>query len=853
MSPSEKQLSVAHVIDMFKGLNLPVTDDGQQIEVKGKELNDFYLRKKNSPDPQERHEATIWFKNLTALKTRRAALLDVVREHFIQQADLNLETVLSSGTTTLTPKVYAGLEGLALKQCKCDPPLARAFAEDYLRKSGLKIGEPLVYPQLVKNLVAVPSVEQVELKWKLPEKDCDEVIVRRFKITQAGKTMKTGQELCRGKRTNYVDRDVRAGQRYHYKVYSIWRGVESRSKVSAETTAIGEISDVQARWERDHVKLSWRKPASDCQVFVFRAPSPIALVQRGTSEPRPDNPEAERIFRGPESEWHDQEVAEGEEYYYLLVAFFAPGYFSNGVSISTRTPIPPPAVRSIRAEYLDGVVKVSWEPVRSLRQVEYVVVRTPGATPASSPEEGKRIAATKRRYCRDKSPENGKQYTYTVFACRDGVYSRRGCSTDPVATVADVREVTIEEGDGSVTLKWEKPPEAHQVIVRRSLERITRPGEGILVPLAGPGLAQDAGLHNDREYHYLLYCSYLLEGGEQAFSPGIQRTAIPRQLPGELSSFQVAREGNQIVCTWDLDGPGAVVIVRTRKPPPYEVGAMLTDRELSELGHRLSTAGTNQVIDTRPTPAEPYYGAFVVAGSHVRAGPWRQCIASDDVSNLRLAAEAEGVRLRWYWPEQCKAVAIVRRQDDWPTGVDDPLATRFDCSRAEYENNFNSFLDRTAGTSKVFYIVYAQPYDAPERVFSPGLSSGCRGSVQPGSFGRLRYSLKIERQRRFFGPRGLLLEWKFDVRPGSFSGFRLVGNSRTVPSEPTEGAELFRWTPAEPETLPIGPQKEWIALDDSQLRNLGHRFYCRLFHLNPDEREQVLIVHPDLNRPLEIQ
>lgn len=852
MASVQEQFTVAHVIDMFKGLNLLVTGDGQQIEAKSKELEPRYLRMKNSPDRQKGVEADLWFKNLSYMKSQRTELLDIVYKHFAQLADTTLEAALLARTKQLTPELYSQLERLALEQCKCDTPLAQRFVETYLQDKGLTIGTGIVPVNLVERLTAISSVGQVELHWQLPSANCDEMFLNRFAATKQGGFEKSGQELCRGRLSSYTDRNVKAGQSYRYEIHSIYKQVESQTGVEIKAVAIGEVSDFKLRWVKDHVELTWQKPSPDCKVYLFRAPSAIPPAQRGRPDPLPNNPEAKLIFQGTASTWADREVTVGQEYHYLLVAFFGPDHFSNGVSVSILTPIPPPTVTAARAEYQAGAVHIRWEGVQSRQRVEYVVLRTSGLQPAASPTEGSPIATTTKTYCQDATAENGCEYTYTIFTYRDEIYSRQGRSTEPVAVVAEVRDITVETGDGSVTLRWQKPPEASQVIVRRSPKPLPQPGEGTLVPLAGPGLAQDTGLDNDREYHYLIYCSYRMARGREVFSPGVQWSAIPRQLPGQITGFAVTREGNQIVCAWEQEGPGTVLVVRTRQPSPYAVGVMLNDQELSQLGHRLSIAKTNQALDAHPTPAEPYYTAFVVAGSYGRAGPWQQCVAADDVSNLRLTAELKGVRLRWTWPEHCLTVTIARGQDNWPTGIDDPLASRFHCSRSEYESHFNSYLDQTAGTGKVFYIVYAQPSAAPERVFAPGSSPGCRGFIQAGGFGQLKYSLKIERQHRFFGPYILVLKWEFVARPGRFSGFRLIGNPRAAPVQPTEGTELFCWTPAGPELLPTTPQEIRIQLNNLQ-GVLGQRFYCRLFHFNLDEAEQIVIVHPDLNHPLEIR
>ena len=84
---AQNQLTVAQVIEMFGGLGLPVTDDERQVQTKIKELQSRYLREKGDADPQRRHRADLWFKTANRLRTDRAALLDVVRNHFAELAD----------------------------------------------------------------------------------------------------------------------------------------------------------------------------------------------------------------------------------------------------------------------------------------------------------------------------------------------------------------------------------------------------------------------------------------------------------------------------------------------------------------------------------------------------------------------------------------------------------------------------------------------------------------------------------------------------------------------------------------------------------------------------------------------
>lgn len=135
---TSKKLTAMHVIDMFKGLDLLVTEDSQQIEARIKKLSEMYHRMKGRADGQKRNEADLWFKNADRLKKDRPALLDIVYRQFTQLADAALELILSSGTTELSSTdLYFKLQVLATDQCLCDTQLAHKFVKDYLQIKGI--------------------------------------------------------------------------------------------------------------------------------------------------------------------------------------------------------------------------------------------------------------------------------------------------------------------------------------------------------------------------------------------------------------------------------------------------------------------------------------------------------------------------------------------------------------------------------------------------------------------------------------------------------------------------------------------------------------------------------------------
>jgi internalin A len=140
---AHKHLKAMDVIEMFRMLNLWVTDDSQQLAAKARELQSYYLRMKNSPEPHMRSKADLWFKNVESLKRERPSLLNIVFDHFSQLADAVLEVAQSSGIRELTPKLCDQLKHLAETQCYCDSSLAQQFINEYIQKNQLEIGKVL--------------------------------------------------------------------------------------------------------------------------------------------------------------------------------------------------------------------------------------------------------------------------------------------------------------------------------------------------------------------------------------------------------------------------------------------------------------------------------------------------------------------------------------------------------------------------------------------------------------------------------------------------------------------------------------------------------------------------------------
>lgn len=839
-TPDLKKLTAQEVIDIFRSLNLPVTEEMRQVNEKIAQLKGVYIRKSNSTDPAQRHEADVWFQNTSRLQQNLVGLIQIVREYFYRLADLSLASAISVGVKTITPELQQQLIALAIQECKCDPVLAQKFVDKY------PLGKDLIRPDPVQNVQADSKTNNIEVTWKLPVENCDEVVVLRCEEKKSGQ-FSNGKEVLRGRHTHFTDTNVRPGEHYLYKVFSIYRGFTSVNSEDVDTIAIGEITDFNWSWEKDHVLLSWKNPITSCEVFVFRGTQPFS-IRKDLPEPQPDGA-AERIFRGQTDVLHDQGVMPGQVYYYALCAFFGLGYYSDYLCPPIQTPVAPPAPLAVRAHYTGKGVVIDWDPVKSKEPVEYIVVRQSGKVSAKPQDKLKPQIITAEPSFLDTEAPNGDEYIYTIFTLRNGMTSL-GCISPPVIVAADVTDLTKIEDDSAVTWRWHTPPEAQQVIIYRDTRKMKTLFEGILLSLGGPEITHDTGLENDRLYHYSFHCSYVLKDGREVYSAGVQRGAMPQARPGRITNFEAIRQENHVVCQWSVDGGGKVTVVRSRKPSLFREAQILETKELSNFPYQLQASGDNHATDNRPTPAEPYYTSFLVAGANMVAGPSCLCVVAEDIHNLRLASHPEGVLLQWDWPEGCRMVKILRYTGGWPTGHNDASAVSLTTTLSEYESNHNSFLDKVKSSERLYYIVYAKPHDAPEEVYASGQAEDCRGQIDTLLFGQLSYSLRAK--RKFLGEYYLHLEWQFIQVPGQFSGFHILIDPNRPLKEESGEAELFCWYPVSGSAgLPTIPQKVSIELP-ATFQKHGARFYFRLFLNEPSEEPFILIKHPNLHRPLEI-
>ncbi len=135
---STKPLDFAGVVSLFWEIGLPVTNDDKQINYRIRELFPSFQDLAKSQEPLLKDRAEIWFRTVERLQHDRAVLIDIVRVHFFQLADVALHL----RRFTFPPKPFnvfcTELERRAQEECSCADSLAHKMVGEYLRDRDIK-------------------------------------------------------------------------------------------------------------------------------------------------------------------------------------------------------------------------------------------------------------------------------------------------------------------------------------------------------------------------------------------------------------------------------------------------------------------------------------------------------------------------------------------------------------------------------------------------------------------------------------------------------------------------------------------------------------------------------------------
>lgn len=850
-------LSAQGVQKFFRDLGLVICDDSALITKKANDRRAHYNQLAQRANPEKRALAHAWTRLNNRAMNRLPELLELVYEDFRYNAEVS---VVSAKRDTVDQALLDILEELAKRSClwrdtkrqlekPSDDRMYREWVERLHKPppEGMDlppVGNDIVRKALVDKFSVVSGEEAVCLAWELSGGKCDEIEIVRTAVSsgKSGRVSKKSAWSIRGQQTKYEDESAKPGSWYEYQARAVYQNEEGKFCPPQRGCRLGPVSNINAEINAKGVMLSWQPPGTDIPVCIFRRSGKSKDPEwttdcNGLLSPKDDT---ERTYYGSARTFCDKNIKQGVYYNYLIVADFGEGTYVRPKAV-VPVYVPPPVAPVLHAIAEAGGqgVRVSWGGVKG--RVAYKVVRKEGSVaPSRADEEGCVCFDAKDSLAlQDNGVIVGKRYTYAVFACQGDRTSPVGADTNPVDILAEVSDIGASVGDSVVELHWNPPKNVKRIIVRRKLNHDpTAPDDGTQIQVSGLGHLQDTDVHNGNHYFYRVYCVFRPDGANDVITEGVAvPNVVPEQLPDVVADLDVHQEGAEAVCVWTPPSAGEVQVWRSREKPELRFGERFSLTETKIPGSSIPAEVGGQGIDPHPDVNEPYYTVYTMAGSHAIAGNTARCVVAVDVQQLEATQTQSLAILKWQWPENCLAVIVARRNDQWPTAHDDVDATTERYTKDLYDRAGGKFVDvnvQKSGT--LYYVVYAEVQTAEGTTYAQGLSDGCRYGLPWNTWMRLTYSLSQHPNRK-----ALVLNWEAKNTLDDFSGFVLLAARSKVPTSREDDLQLFPSVGSAFQPDGSTGSKE-IPLDKvSQWQS----FYCKIFLADGEQRRRVVVVHPD--------
>jgi hypothetical protein len=316
--------------------------------------------------------------------------------------------------------------------------------------------------------------------------------------------------------------------------------------------------------------------------------------------------------------------------------------------------VPPPPVLGLTATAEGTGVRLAWRAAPSHGEgIRYRLVRQKGRAPAD-PTDGAVVAdGVGATVAVDAVVPAGQPIGYAVFtAAEGGRWSRPATvTTEVLPPVQDVR-LSTEDG-GGVAGRWQVPPEAIAVEVRRGGV------DGVVVPTNSRAGFRDPTPPSGGEHTYTIVVRYCRPDGTEATSaPVIARTAGSwRLVPVSMLRLKPrsGEGGARIEITWRQPSFGEVTVRRARRPSPWPFGEVVPPGEVAGYGEEVVGRFTDQGEWRTLIAAAPsrlyHYVPFTIGEAGAVCGQEASLGVALPVTGLAYQRLDDDVVLSWKWPE----------------------------------------------------------------------------------------------------------------------------------------------------------------------------------------------------------
>ena len=445
---------------------------------------------------------------------------------------------------------------------------------------------------------------------------------------------------------------------------------------------------------------------------------------------------------------------------------------------------PPEEVSSLKCKRTGNEITLSWAPSSSIGDISYQVVRKENTHP-NGPTDGTTVYSGKELTFTDSSVPTNTVIYYSVFATRIGVPSKAARLDEAIAIVDKVTKIKAVGGDEMITLSWQKASTVTEIRVfkYRGFDRPQDDNAYELIPSARLDGLTVNGLENGTNYWFAVSAGHTLNG-KTYFSEKVYLSAVPQKPAKPLQNFTVQLIDEVFQAKWDKS-EWDVIFLYAKQKPEYAVGTIydlnelllkyekidINLKSLTEAEFRLNFVGECYIIPGVINASN----VILNTAAYISSVPGAKDISYD------LNSAATEMYVNFTWPKKIDRSVLVYRMDTYPTGIDDPLAHKVECSKRQYDANEGILISNPAkGT------FYAEVYTYFETDNHRVYSDPCRALLSNEPQKDVLYTLKYKKGGFFNKKCTLTVEIETD---GGcvFPSFVIVSKFKSTPLKRGDG------------------------------------------------------------------
>lgn len=445
---------------------------------------------------------------------------------------------------------------------------------------------------------------------------------------------------------------------------------------------------------------------------------------------------------------------------------------------------PPDEITMLVCKRVGNDVTLSWKASASIGEISYQVVRKENTYP-NDPTDGTTVYTGKEVTFTDSNvPKNTVLY-YSVFAVRIGVHSKATRLDEAVAIVDKVTKLKAIGGDEMITLSWEKASTVTEIRIYKycGFDRPQDENAYESVPCTRLDGLIINGLTNGSNYWFAISAGHTLNG-KTYFSEKVYFSAVPQKPAKPLQDFTVRLIDEVFQAKW-TKSEWDVILLYAKRKPEYAIGTIY---DLNELLQKYEKIDINLKSLTEAEFRLNFVGeCYIVPGvinatnvilntaAYISSVPGVKDISYD------LNSAATELYVNFTWPKKIDRSVLVYRMDTYPTGIDDPLAHKVECSKRQYEANEGILISNPAkGT------FYAEVYTYFETDNHRVYSDPCRALLSNEPQKDVFYAFKYKKGGLFSKKCTLTVEVETD---GGcvFPAFAIVSKFKSTPLKRGDG------------------------------------------------------------------